>query len=98
MTLTLNLPPATEARLRERAAASKREAADYALEILEQALGNDELSESEHPLLPDTSRQVIEDFLKRVEHIEPDPNRPRLRGLEAEIARSLSEKERRGRS
>lgn len=92
MTLTINLPAEVETKLRLRAAAKGRDAADYAREIIEREVAEPKANGATAESNPST-RAAIEDFLQRVSRLEPDPNRPSLTGIEAEIEQGLAEQE-----
>lgn len=93
MTLTISLPSEIDAELRKRASAEGRDAAEYAADVLARALrdGGDADLDADQAERQQMSR-TIEQFLKNVESLEPDPNRPRLRGQEAEIQRIIVDK------
>ena len=88
MILNVELGPDLEDRLREQAAARGRDAHEYAVELLDQALKEaaplfTEPNEAEQERL----RKSFQEWLKHIETIRPDPNPPRPEGQEAEIHR-----------
>lgn len=90
MTLTLQIPPELEERLRQHAAAAGRDTSDLAADLLSHAVGQllppeSAISEPEQERL----RVAINEWLKYVETIRPDPNPPHLKGQEAEIERII---------
>lgn len=92
MTLTLEISPELEERLRQHAAAAGRDTSDYAADLLSRAVGHLvapelPLSEAEQQRM----RVAMDEWLKYVETIQPDPNPPRLRGQEAEIEKIIIE-------
>jgi len=93
MTLTIELSPESEARLRARAAAAGADLAKLVTDIVESNLqqpgGLSALdSEQEQHRL----RAAVEDSLQRVKNLEPDPNRSRLTGQKAEIEELIVQK------
>jgi hypothetical protein len=97
MTLTIDLSPQVEAKLRERAAASGRDAAQYVAEIVEEAVSRS--VEAPPTATGDAEQQRLHEIaarlLTRAQEVVPDADPPRLTGRKAEFEQAVVEKFRR---
>ena len=89
--------PSEEERARLRAAAERliqkaRDMGETMTPGASEELANSEGGASSPTILPPPTAAAVDDFLKEVEQLEPDPKRPRLRGQEAEIEAMIVEK------
>ena len=93
MTLTIELSPESEARLKARAAASGTDVGKLVIAIVEsnlQQTADRSMSGSDQE--QQRLRDAIEESQRRIENLKPDPNRPHLRGQEAEIEELITQK------